>query len=212
MRRRLRNRGRDEGVTLAELLVAMTITVVFFSVFSSIAVKMLDSTNNQQSRSDNLDTTRNVVEVLDRQVRYANAIGAPEIVNGSQYVSWRSGSITGSGAATATTSANPTQTCYQWRVTAAGRMQYRSWKLPDSSATGWTTAGNGIGPVVGAGIFSIAVPAGLTQQNRQQLTLSFASTHGTKAVSTPTRLAFTALNTRTSSAPATPVCREVLPE
>lgn len=201
---RLPPRGDDTGMTLAELLVAMTITVVFFAVFSSIAVKLFDSSTNQQARSDNLDGARQVVQVLDRQVRYANAINEPLVYNSAQYVTWRSGSINGSGQPNGT----GLQTCYQWRVTAIGLMQYRSWDLPYVSAGSWHSVATGVG---GSGIFSISVAAGAVQQSREQLTVSFTSSHGTKPVGTPTTVAFTALNTRTSSAPAAPVCQEVSP-
>ena len=198
--------GDDKGVTLAELLVAMTITVIFFSVFSSIAVKIFDLTGAQQARVTNLDVNRNVVEVIDRQVRYANAINVPSTVDGSQYVSWQSGPTDPGGQPRA-----GRQTCYQWRVTAAGLMQYRSWQPPSGVATGWTTAGHGVGPVGANDIFSVAVPGGATVQNRQQLTLSFVSRSGRPPVATPLQVAFSAVNTRTAAPPGTAVCTQLSP-
>jgi prepilin-type N-terminal cleavage/methylation domain-containing protein len=197
---RARRQG-DAGMSLIELLVAMTIMGIFVAIFSTVAAKMFDSTKSQQARSGNLDSNRNIVQVLDRQLRYANAVNAPVTVNGSQYVTWRSGSIGSSGKV---------QTCYQWRVTPAGLMQQRSWVLPLTSATAWSTVGTGVRPVEALPIFSLASPIG-TGQNRQQLTLQLNSSRGTPRVDTATEVTLTALNTRTSSAPVVPVCQEVAP-
>lgn len=199
---RLRRQRDDRGLTLVELLVAMSILTIFFAVFSSVAVRLFDSSRSQQGRSDNLDSNRNVVEVLDRQVRYANAINPPGTVGGSTYVDWRAGSK------------GQQQTCYQWRVTAAGLMQWRSWLPPYTSGgytglTSWSTVGNGIAAVAPDSLFSLTAPVATAGLNRQQLTVAFGTTHGFPAVTTPTRVAFTALNSRTSSTPSTPVCQEV---
>jgi len=203
----MRERTRGEtGTTMVELIVTMSILVVFFAVFTSVAIKVFASTSAQQARSLNTDSNRNVAQVLDRQVRYANAVNTPVAYAGSQYVEWRAGSTGGR------------QTCWQWRVTTIGLMQYRSWKLPfavgdpaaGATVTAWSTAGNGVDVAPPDPIFSVtASVAAAGALARQQLTVSFATRHGSPAVATPTRLALTALNTRTSSAPATPVCQEV---
>jgi hypothetical protein len=139
--------------------------------------------------------------VLDRQIRYANAVNTPVVANGSSYVEWRSGSV------------GRQQTCVQWRVTAAGLMQHRSW-LPQLSPlspvpvpTAWSTAGNGVRATGTQPIFSITAPAG-SGTTRQQLFLTFSTRRGVKPVATPTSVIFTALNTRISTPPATPVCQE----
>lgn len=200
MTRELRRRRPDAGFTLVELLVAMSILVIFFAIFGSVALAMFDSTGNQQARSVNTDVSRNVAEVLDRQVRYANAINAPGNLAGSQYVEWRAGST------------GQPQTCYQWRVTPEELMQYRSWRpllTGTTTATEWTTVGSGVINDPASPVFSITAPVATTGLNRQQLTVSYSTHRGNPPVSTATRLALTAVNTRTSSAPATPVCQEV---
>lgn len=203
--RAVRAQDRERGVTLAELLVSMTILTIFLAVFSSIAVELLDSVRSQQSRSDNLDSTRTLVQELDRQVRYANAVNPPVTVAGSRYVTWRSGSVNGFGLPSGV------QSCVQWRVSSTGLVQNRSWDPAATPvfASAWETVGNGVGPVGAAEIFSIS--ATTPGQNRQQLALSFQTTHGSQPVATRTAVTFTALNTRTSSAPATAVCQEVAP-
>jgi hypothetical protein len=172
-----------------------------------VATKLFDSTINQQARSSNLDSNRAIVMALDRQLRYANAVNTPITHNGSQYVEWRSGST------------NQQQTCVQWRVTSAGLVQRRSWLprltplSPAPVPTAWRSVAAGVVSTGTAPVFSLTSPvSAVAPLHRQQLTMSFSTRHGVRPVTTPTRVAFTALNTRSSSAPATSVCQEVARE
>ena len=200
-RSRARDPQRSAGFTLVELLVAMVILSIFFAVFTSVTVRLFHSTINQQARSGNVDANRLVVQVLDRQVRYANAVNTPVDASGSSYVEWRSGSQ------------GRQQTCLQWRVTAGGLMQHRSWLPPLTVAspgavpTAWSTVANGVLPTGAEPIFSITPPAG-AGTTKQQLFVSFSTRRGVKPVATPTSVSFTAVNTPGSTPPATPVCLE----
>lgn len=190
----------DEGTTLVELIVTMTIVAIFFSIFGVVSAKVFDSSRSQQARSVNLDVNRNVVQVLDRQVRYANAINLPSTSNGSEYVEWQTGS------------AGKVQTCYQWRVTGAGVMEHRSWTVAtagSSTATAWKRVGSGVRPAGETPIFSTAQPVALGS-SRQQLAVVFRSTSGTPPVDTEIRSSLTALNTTTPFPPATDVCKQAL--
>jgi prepilin-type N-terminal cleavage/methylation domain-containing protein len=195
------------GLTLVELLVAMVILSIFFGVFGAVATRLFDSTMNQQARSANLDSNRMVVLKLDRQVRYANAVNTPVTHNASQYVEWRSGS------------SGQQQTCVQWRVTTAGLVQRRSW-LPPLTAispapvpTAWQMVATGVVTAGTGPVFSLTSPVStVASLRKQQLTMSFSTRSGVRPVTTPTKVAFTALNTRSSSPPATPVCQEVARE
>lgn len=188
----------DEGFTLVELIVAMTILVVFFAVFSTIATKVFSTTRKQQTRSASVDVSRNVLQVLDRQVRYANAVNTPVTTgDGTQWVEWRTGSI------------GKQQTCYQWRVTPTGLAQYRTWLPPSAVAKPWATAGSQIGSRSGAPIFAVVDPSAPAEQSRQKLTVSFLAGAGSGRDGAPTRVSLTALNTKSANAPITPICTEV---
>lgn len=199
-----RLRSRDDGLTLVELLVAMTILVVFFAVFTSIAVRVLDVTGRQQSRSLSVDASRNMLLVLDRQVRYANAVNTPvTTADGTRWVEWRSGST------------GKQQTCYQWRVRPGGQAQYRTWQPPlsgpgVSTPTAWKTQGTGVQALGTEPVFAVDASAATgTSLFRQTLTVAFRTTSGANRDGSPTRVALTALNTTSASAPTTPVCQEV---
>lgn len=191
-----RARAEDDGFTLVELLVAMVILTVFFGVFTGVALRIFDLTGRQQDRSVAADDSRDIVLVLDRQVRYANVINNPVTTpNGTQWVEWRTGST------------GRQQTCYQWRVTPAGLAQYRTWLPPSAVVTPWSTAATEISSVGGAPIFSVVDPTAPVEQSRQKLTVSFTSGVGRDGA--PTRLSLTGINTRSAAAPVNPICTEV---
>ena len=195
----------DQGVTLAELLVAMIVTVVFFSVALAVGSRVFFAADNQQARAADLSANRRVVQLLDRQVRYANAVMSR---SRRAAASTRRGSparVNVAGVPTAL------QTCYQWKLTAGGALRYRSWKLPYAGTVpAWSKAAGGIRQVGTTPVFSTAVaPGDASVQARQQLAVSFASTSGPKAVATPIAVTFTAANTRSATPPSVPVCTEV---
>lgn len=174
----------------------MVLLGIFFGIFSTVTIRFFELTGRQQDRSTSADDSRNMVLVLDRQVRYANAINNPVTTgDGTQWVEWRSGST------------GKQQTCHQWRVTPAGRAEYRTWLPPSAVATPWVTAGNQVRPLGSTPIFSVVDPNAPTEQSRQTLTVSFLSGDGRDAL--PTRVSLTGINTRSSTAPITPICTEV---
>lgn len=197
-------RRHDRGTTLTELLVTMVVSALFFGVVGTVVLGMYDAADDQQARSTNLDTNRLLVQVLDRQVRYANVVNAPLTTGaGSAYVTWRVGSSTATLATTAG------QTCRQWRLATDGSLQHRSW--PAGSAAGvtpWTTVGRGV-RASGSPFALETVATGPVQ--RQALTVRLVATSGRKAVETPLTVSFTALNSRSAAVPTTPVCQEVQP-
>jgi prepilin-type N-terminal cleavage/methylation domain-containing protein len=196
--------GEDDGFTLVELLVAMIILSVFFGVFSSLVARFFDLTGRQQSRSASVDVSRNMIMVLDRQVRYANAVNTPvTTADGTRWIEWRSGST------------GKQQTCFQWRVRPGGAAQFRTW-LPPLSGSGastptvWRTQGTGVQAIGTEPVFAVnAALASSSALNRQVVTIAFRTTSGTVRDGSPTRVALTALNSTSASAPTTPVCQEV---
>ena len=199
-------RSGDAGASLVELLVTMTITSTFFAIFLPALGGLFTTSRAQQARSSNLDVNRHALTLFDRDLRYANGINVPVLESGSAYVEWQSGSTTRSGLQ---------QTCHQWRRTAQGQLERRSWRPPLTGTvlpvpTGWETVGQGVRPAAGAPsgqVFSLVAAAPGTR--RQQLSVAFATEHGSPVASTPTKLVMTGLNTRSSTPPAPPVCSAV---
>ncbi len=204
--RHQRGAGDDAGVSLVELLVTMTITSTFFAIFLPALASMFTTSRAQQARSSNLDVNRLALTLLDRDLRYANGINVPVVEHGSAYVEWQSGSTTSSGLQ---------QTCHQWRVTAQGRLERRSWRPPLTGTvqpvpSAWETVGQEVRPPAGASleqVFSLVPPT--PDARRQQLSVSFATEHGSPVASTPAELVITGLNTRSTTPPVPAVCSSV---
>lgn len=198
-----RRRDDDRGYTLTELLVSMSLFALLLALIAIATATMFNSLRKQTGQTDNLDNSRKVIQLLDKQVRYANGINTPGTgTDGNFYVDWRSGNL------------NQQQTCYQWRwVTSTKQLQYRTWRPPlfsgpVSAASAWVSVGTGVSQSGGAPIFSITPPTSAVTPSRQYLTITFLSTHGKPAKSTASNVSLTGANTSSASAPSPAVCQE----
>jgi prepilin-type N-terminal cleavage/methylation domain-containing protein len=208
-------RAEDSGVSLVETIVAMMIFAIILTVITASIVTMLKQQRKQTSQTDDLNAARNVIEMLDHQVRYANALTTPGTgTDGSTYVEFRSGYD------------DLQQTCTQWRyVPTSGAMQYRTW-LPPLTGSGsvtagsWSTAGTGFTVVGTTPIFSIAPPtttssgtqtAQTNADTHYQLTVTFNVSSGSPSVTSQSQVTITAINsTRSPISPTPPsVCTEI---
>jgi prepilin-type N-terminal cleavage/methylation domain-containing protein len=216
---RERRTSNDDGLTLVELLVSTLIFAIILTIITASIITMLEQERKQTSQTNNLDAARNVIEMLDHQVRYANAVSTPGTgTDGSFYVEFRTGN------------SNLQQTCTQWRyVPVGGAMQYRTWQPPlggvgSATPTGWATAGTGFSQVVvGATtvpIFSLSQSL-LSQPSAQvtaqglanthyQLAVAFNASNGSPPVSSESDVTITAINSsRIPTSPTPPsVCTE----
>jgi prepilin-type N-terminal cleavage/methylation domain-containing protein len=200
---RRRSNGNDGGYTLTELLVSMGIFALLLALVAAATTTMFKSLWKQTGQTDNLDNSRKVIALLDKQVRYANAINTPGTgSDGNFYVDWRSGNQ------------NQQQTCYQWRlVLSSKQLQYRTWQPPlfsgtTPAASSWVTVGTGVTAPASTPLFSITPPTSALTPSHEYLTISFVSTHGNPAKSTTNKVSLTGANTTSSAAPSTAVCQE----
>jgi prepilin-type N-terminal cleavage/methylation domain-containing protein len=193
----------DDGFTLIELLVAMALFSILLAIFASATTIMLKDVRRQDRLSDDADGARRVVQQLDKQIRYANAVNTPgATADGTVWVEWQQGNK------------GQQQTCVQWRLRPDGNMQYRTWQpiLSGSGTvtpTGWVSRANHISPPASGAVFSLAPTVAASNASKQQLTIKFRAIQGSPAVSKATQVTLTALNTKTSNTPATAVCQEV---
>lgn len=120
---------RDEGVTLVELLVAMTIFTTLLAIIMVAVVGLTRSAVRSTSVADTGQDARRAFTLLDKQVRYADAVNFPGAAGGAHWVEFR----TPPGTAVTTT------TCTQWRYRpAAGRLETRSWVEGATPPTMWS--------------------------------------------------------------------------
>jgi prepilin-type N-terminal cleavage/methylation domain-containing protein len=201
--RSLRKRG-DEGYTLTELLVSMTIFALLLALVTAATMQMFGSLRRQTGQTDNLENSRKVIGLLDKQVRYANGINTPATgSDGAFYVEFQVGNQ------------DQQQYCYQWRwVSSTSSLEYRTWdpslNNPGTATnlSAWHPEGNGISKSGSTPVFSITASTSATAPAHQFLTVTFVSTHGKPAKSTTSQVSLTALNTTSASAPSPSVCKE----
>lgn len=196
-----RKRAQDEGISLVELIVSTMIFAMILAIITTTIMTMMHDQQRENGIGANLDSSRKLIETLDRQVRYANAITTPGTgTDGGYYVEFRTGN------------ANQQQTCTQLRyLPSTGVVAYRTW-LPPLGGTGsvtassWITLAFNVSPPSGNTIWSITPSA--STSNRTALTANFVTSNGAPATSTSSQVTITALNTSSSSA-STTVCNEV---
>ena len=121
----------DRGVSLIELIVAMSIFSIVLVVFMAAVASMAKVTVRSEATSDSADQMRNVFLRLDKEVRYASDINTPATSAGAIYIEyWVPAS-----------SADGTSLCVQWRdVTATDILERRTWTQgAPGTVTGWIT-------------------------------------------------------------------------
>lgn len=133
--RRLRARGAtdesdDSGLTLVELVVAMSIFTIVLGIYFSALISMSHTTVRAQNTVDAADALRATFNSFDHQVRYATSINYPGTgTSGSYYIEFE---------ATNLPDAQP-PLCYQWRYNPTSHeLAYRTWTQDGvSPVTAW---------------------------------------------------------------------------
>jgi type II secretory pathway component PulJ len=199
-----RKRG-DDGMTMLELMVGMTLMMVFGAMFTA-AIYLIHSTlNKSESITNSAAQLTTAFHTLDRTARYAAAVSQPgQGSSGDWYVELRT---TNTGA----------ETCTQLRINhVTMQLQVRTWRVVNSVATGVTsflpvadgiTNGN-----VAAGSTAPPVPFVLTAPNNnvnfQQLTVNLVATLGNPVATSSDSVVYPAVNSNASTSSSN-VCQQV---
>ena len=137
--RRLGPMGREDGITLVELLVAMSIMSIVMVMFSTVLVSMQRTVVNTDRLSRANDQARLAIEQLDKELRSGNVISDPAAA-----ISGYTGGAPANQRLLIYTQANATirggSVCELWQITTTNQLQARTW-LPgsDSWLTSWRT-------------------------------------------------------------------------
>lgn len=206
---RLHGRSTDSGLTLVELIVAISLLAVVLVIVTAMTALMYNTVNHGSSLSTAQDQSRVAIEAIDKQVRYANAITTPGTgTDGGYYVEWETGND------------GQQNYCSQWRYEPSTELlQSRTWPVEDPGVTptpsSWATVASHILPPTSGNIFSLAQPdlGSTTDVDRQSLTLDFraqgaAGPSGHGPVTVTSHVTLTAANT-TSDAVTANVCDQV---
>jgi type II secretory pathway pseudopilin PulG len=202
---------KDAGDSLIETMIVMVIFTLVLGIITSAIVSMMRQVDKQTGLADTLGNSRKAIEVLDGQVRFANAITTPTIVaSGDDYVEFR------------TIQNDQTQLCTQWRYhVATAALQYRTWKPPASgpaTPTAWLTTALSITPVPGTPVFSFTPPPGTALPSpspganiplpHQSLYVDFVTSDGAPKQSSTSQVGITGINSTLGVATNNTVCQE----
>lgn len=158
-------RRAASGMTLIELIVAMSIFLIFITVMLGTTVALAKSASRSQITAEASNSTLTVFGAFDRQVRYADAINFPGSgASGARYIEFRT-----PGAS----SISGVSTCTQWRYSPSlARIESRTWNdIPSATIGGWSTKQSNLIDDGGAGYPFQLKPASVTGSSMQQLAL-----------------------------------------
>jgi prepilin-type N-terminal cleavage/methylation domain-containing protein len=183
----------DDGVTLVEVVVAMSIMSIVGTMFTVAMNQIYRSTSTVESSFDAQRQIEAMYVRLDQEIRYARSISDPALVDGDWYVEYL-------------LSVQNVDTCVELRASTAGReLQRRQWtkNLDPLAPTAWTVLASNV--VATAPFTVVAADKGsLTGFRYQRLNLAMTSVSGGGSGGPPdtgrngatreTNVTFTALN------------------
>jgi prepilin-type N-terminal cleavage/methylation domain-containing protein len=123
----------DRGVTLVEVLITMMIFSVLMTFVYGLLITIQKQTRDIEKRADSVESARNALEQIDRQVRSGNVLYDPALE--TLPLSMR-----------VYTQANGVERCVQWQVT-GGILRSRSWSptwQTDGLVSDWHTVARNI--------------------------------------------------------------------
>jgi type II secretory pathway component PulJ len=193
---RTRQWGDDDGITLVELMVSMTVMAVFMAVFTGSMVEIYRSQNKNEASTAAMAQINNAFLKLDKEIRYASAVSTEGTASGSRYIEFLTISPT-SGA----------KSCTELRYSPTSQLlQQRTWAQSSGtpSPSAWA--------LLASNVISIHPFTYLSSDQThayQRMKLDLTARWGTNdtATSRQTVVTLTALNTTSSTSSGT-VCTE----
>lgn len=183
----------ESGMTLIELIVAMSIFLIFMAMMLGTTVTLAKSASRTQITAQASNSTLTVFGAFDRQVRYADAINFPGTgVSGARYIEFRT---------PATSSASGETTCTQWRYSPGlGRLESRTWQDGSSPTVGaWSTKQTDLIDDGGPAYPFELQPASVTGSTMQLLTVRIHAGNASLDAGAAMSTSFVARNSSTGS-------------
>jgi type II secretory pathway pseudopilin PulG len=179
----------DEGVSLVELLVAMTLMAMVGAMFTSGILEVYRSLNKTDSDYVAQSQINQAFSTLDREVRYAKSVSTPATVSGDWYVEYL-------------VEINNVDTCVELRLnTTAAQLQRRCWSqgVTPVAPTTWNVLASNVAATTPFTVLALD-KQNLTGFRFQRMTVNFTSTSGGSGTGTTrqTTVTFAALNATAS--------------
>ena len=130
-----RDRRRDGGFALPELLVSMAIFSIIMALVTGIVIRISQQAADNMTRARQVEEVRLGIMQIDRQVRSGNVISDPAFENPVD------SGVPAGYSLRVYTQTNGVRKCVQWRMVfpdvtkPQGQLEYRSWD------TNWQTGG-----------------------------------------------------------------------
>jgi len=169
-----RSHDRDDGFSLPEMLIAMTIFAAFLAVITATVSTMFQDIRHTTTVNYAAAQNARAFDAFDQEIRPASAVNIPGLGTNGQdfYIEFLTTTLQGAPV------------CRQWRLlVGTDQLQQRSW-TPVTSGTptlsAWTLVANGI--VNTTDPFSLAPPADYAQSD--SVTMQLTDTQGVKPSAT----------------------------
>jgi len=183
----------ESGMTLIELIVAMSIFLIFMAMMLGTTVTLAKSSSRTQITAQASNSTLTVFGAFDRQVRYADAINFPGSgASGARYIEFRT---------PATSSASGVTTCTQWRYSPRlARLESRTWQDLSGAVVGaWSTKQTDLIDDGGPAYAFELKPASVTGATMQQLVIRIHAGNSSLDAGAAMSTSFVARNSSTGS-------------
>ncbi|MGZ4626183.1 MAG: hypothetical protein ACXV3S_07830 [Kineosporiaceae bacterium] len=182
----------DAGYSVVELAVTTAVSGLLLAALATALISVVGAYQHVQDTSLADDRGRVVLDQLDRDLRQATRIDAPQTVGTAAFVEYE----VDLGVA------GTTPSCTQWRLDAITHtLAVRSWALPAPTAPPpWATVATGVvNDLVAEPPFALAPAGGASEHDQLTVQLRVARAHGQAL----TRATVAARNSGTSGASGT---------
>ena len=193
---RSRPRG-DEGVTLIELVVVMTVMTIFLAIFTAGIVRLSRTSTRVEAGATGQSQLDIAFMRLAEEIHYASQMSQNGTVNSDAYIEYLT---LGSG----------TRTCVELRVhVASGQLQRRTWTQGAAplTPTPWRALASGVSPWPGVAPFTPVAADPTYNLRRLRVRLAVTTGGDAQPVTRQSDVTFTALNSSPGAADPT-VCTE----
>lgn len=135
----LRRLDGQDGMTLAEVIVAMGVLTIAMTILLSTLTSIQKASVNEDVRSRTINGVRLVLQSIDRQVRSGNLLYPPNAAGYSLLIYTQAYAVQDEAVF------GTTSRCAMWVISSQNQLMYGYWEPNDPTPTAtWSTVSEGI--------------------------------------------------------------------